>query len=100
MKKYSTTAWLNGDPIAKTSDAIYLEGNYYFPKEDVAGELSSSLLTSLCYWKGIARYRHLTVAKNKISNAAWTYPIPTPFAWFIRNRIAFNPAAGIYVIKD
>lgn len=98
MTKRTVTARL-GERVLATSDRVVrLEGNYYFPREDVdVAMLRTSAMTTLCYWKGIARYRHLVVDDHTITNAAWTYPLPSPLAWRIRRMVAFDPGSGITV---
>lgn len=93
----AATASLNGIVLARTRRALLVEGTVYFPEEDVTGSLRPSALTTLCYWKGIARYRHLDSDGHTIRNAAWTYPLPSPLAWPIRTMVAFAPEAGIAV---
>ncbi|MBC3763584.1 DUF427 domain-containing protein [Quadrisphaera sp. RL12-1S] len=92
------TAELDGTLIATTTKGRLVEGNVYFPASDVRTELlSSSPLTTLCPWKGIARYRHLTTEGRVVKNAAWTYPVPLPFAWFVRDRLAFELGSGVTI---
>ncbi len=45
--------------------------------------------TSVCPWKGIARYYTLKVDGMVNRNAAWYYPHPTPLARRIKNHVAF-----------
>ena len=98
MAPVTATATIAGTTIASTTRGVRLEGNIYFPLEDVETRyLSPAAMTTLCPWKGVARYRNLTVAGVTVPDAAWTYPLPTPFAWFIRKKIAFSPDAGVDV---
>lgn len=97
MRCHTVTAALGGTVLARTDRALLIEGNYYIPEEDVTAVLRPALLTTLCYWKGIARYRHLDLGTQSIPNAAWTYPVPSPLAWPIRGMIAFAPETGITV---
>ncbi|WP_058234851.1 DUF427 domain-containing protein [Devriesea agamarum] len=100
MKKRSAIARYGDVVIARTTQAVRVEGNYYFPLEDVDADLAPSALTTLCPWKGIARYRHVVVEGHTLHNAAWTYPLPLPLAWGIRRRIAFEPSLGIVVTAE
>lgn len=80
----------NGTVIAESEDTIVVEGNHYFPSEDVRSELLVySPHTSLCPWKGRASYYTLSVDGKQNPNAAWTYPRPSPLARRITGRIAF-----------
>lgn len=97
MRRHNVTATFGGTTLACTVRAIRVEGNYYIPEDDVVAALRPALLTTLCYWKGVARYRHLDLDGLTIPNAAWTYPIPLPLAWPIRGMVAFAPETGIIV---
>jgi len=47
----------NGVVLAETSRPVLLEGNVYFPLEDVRHEyLDRTRAWSVCPWKGLARY--------------------------------------------
>jgi len=59
---------------------------YYFPPDDVeAGCLRASRSRTWCEWKGAASYVDVVVGDLTVTDAAWTYPTPTP---------AFAPIAG------
>jgi Uncharacterized protein conserved in bacteria len=65
-----------------------VEGNAYFPASAVRPEmLTPSPTTSVCPWKGVARYYTVTVDGVELS-AAWTYPHPLPLARRVKGRIA------------
>lgn len=84
------TARWNGAIIAQSSKTVEVEGNQYFPLEDVTpGILSDSSRTSVCPWKGTANYYHVTVDGKENSDAAWTYRTPSDAAAEIKNRVAF-----------
>src|SRR5689334_6592552 len=52
----------NGATIAESDDTIVVEGNHYFPRESVdASVLRESATTTICPWKGTARYHTLAV---------------------------------------
>lgn len=70
MHHHTVTATLGGTVLARTERALRIEGNYYMPKEDVIAILRPAPLTTLCYWKGIARYRHLDIDGQTTPNAA------------------------------
>lgn len=99
MRRHSVIARLDGFEVARTERALSLEGNYYIPEEDVTAGLRPSVLTTLCVWKGVARYRHLELHGRTLPDAAWTYPLPSPLAWPIRGMIAFVPGRGLVVSR-
>ncbi|MDQ0278830.1 uncharacterized protein (DUF427 family) [Arthrobacter silviterrae] len=95
------TATFHGQVIARAQQTIYLEGNHYFPPESVApGVLAKSWLRTLCYWKGVARYHHVSAGGFHSSNAAWSYPLPSPLARKIKGHVAFDQGAGVIVSGD
>ncbi|MDX1379715.1 MAG: DUF427 domain-containing protein [Xanthomonadales bacterium] len=80
----------NGVEIARSDDTVVVEGNHYFAPADVNSDhLEASDHTSVCGWKGTARYHHVVVGGERNDNAAWYYPDPKPAAAQIRDRIAF-----------
>jgi len=80
----------NGVVLAQTSHPVLLEGNVYFPPDDVRREhLARTRAWSLCPWKGVARYYTVRAGGQVIKNAAWYYPHPSPLARKIRNHVAF-----------
>ena len=85
----ATARW-NGMIIAQSDDTVVVDGNHYFPRESVnADYLQGSDTTSVCGWKGTARY-HSVVVDGKINtDAAWYYPEPKSAASEIADRIAF-----------
>ena len=92
------TATFHGQVIARTEQAVYLEGSHYFPAESVKpGVLEKSWLRTLCYWKGIARYHHVRAGGFHSSHAAWAYPHPTPLARKIKGHVAFAPGGGVII---
>jgi uncharacterized protein (DUF427 family) len=79
-----------GAVIAESGDTVVVEGNHYFPADSVkAGRLKDSAHTSICAWKGTARYRHVVVDNDVNENAAWYYPEPKDAAREIAGRVAF-----------
>ena len=80
----------NNEVIAESNDTIMIEGNHYFPPSAVKEEyLSSSSRTSVCPWKGNAKYYNLEVEGNQNVDAAWYYPAPKEAAKEIAGYIAF-----------
>ena len=100
------TVVFNGQVIADTRRARrVLETSqppaYYFPLGDVRVRqfLMSSGRTTLCEWKGAARYYTIVVGDQRAEHAAWCYPQPTPGYEAIKDHVAFYPARmdGCYV---
>lgn len=85
-----TTATWNGAVIARSDDTVVVEGNHYYPREAVdPAVLKPSDTTSVCPWKGTARYHSIVMDGQENRDAAWYYPDPKPDAETIRDRIAF-----------
>ena len=79
-----------GAVLAESGKCVVVEGNQYFPPEDVRREyLQPSELTTICPWKGTAHYHHVVVNGKTNQNAAWHYPNPSAEAREIKDRIAF-----------
>lgn len=65
---------------------------YYLPPGDVQIEyLLLSKHSSLCEWKGLARYWHLQVGEQRQSNAVFAYPDPLEGFEPITEYLAFYP---------
>lgn len=63
---------------------------YYIPPEDIRTEyLIVARGSSVCEWKGVARYYTVRVGDHEVEAAAWAYPAPTPAFAAIRNHLAF-----------
>lgn len=79
-----------GKVIAESNATVVVEGNQYFPLDDIQKEfLKPSKHTTICPWKGTAHYYHLEVDGMKNENAAWFYPEPKTAAAEIKDRVAF-----------
>lgn len=80
----------NGQVIAESDNTVVVEGNHYFPRQDVKAEcLTDSSTTSVCGWKGTANYHSVVVDGQENRDAAWYYADPKDAAAEIRDRIAF-----------
>ena len=80
----------NGETIAESDDTVVVEGNHYFPPEDVnRGNLVHSDTTSHCPWKGDAKYFSINAGGAMNQDAAWYYDAPYEKAANIKDRIAF-----------
>ncbi len=76
--------------IAESQNTIMVEGNHYFPPQDVRKEyLVESDYRSTCPWKGEAFYYDILINGNKNENAAWYYPQPKEKALQIKDHVAF-----------
>ncbi len=80
----------NGAVIAQSDRTIVIEGNHYFPPQDVRPEyLEESDRHTTCPWKGTASYYDVVVGGQRNSAAAWYYPQPKPAAGEIAGHVAF-----------
>jgi uncharacterized protein (DUF427 family) len=81
---------LGGMLVADSLDALrVLETHhapaYYVPPRDVHATLRPAAGSSICEWKGVARYFYVIAGERTAPRAAWAYDHPTP---------AFAPLAG------
>lgn len=66
---------------------------FYIPPEDVRMDLlRPSPGTTLCEWKGLARYWSVHVGDRVAPRAAWSYPDPDPAYRHIQDYLAFYPS--------
>jgi uncharacterized protein (DUF427 family) len=80
----------NGTVVAESQDVVVVDGYTYFPRHDVSWDvLVPSDHTSVCGWKGQARYFTIRMANAINRDAAWEYPDPKPAAAAVRDRIGF-----------
>lgn len=80
----------NGKTIAESNNTVEVEGNQYFPRQDVKDEfLKESNTNSVCPWKGRAHYFSLAVDGSENEDAAWYYPEPKEAAKEIKGMVAF-----------
>ena len=74
MKQFLTTC-----PLEST-DIVTVDGNPYFPRASMNSEFfKESSLTTVCGWKGTARYWDVVVDGQVLSNVVWTMT-PKPAA--------------------
>jgi uncharacterized protein (DUF427 family) len=63
---------------------------YYLPPDDVRMDfLRATEHSSVCEWKGRARYHALVLVDREVVNIAWSYPEPNPGYEAIRDHLAF-----------
>ena len=80
----------NDQVIAESQATRMVEGNVYFPAEDVKPEfLVDSDHHTTCPWKGVASFYHVSVNGEMNDNAAWYYPQASDLAKGIEGYIAF-----------
>jgi len=64
--------------------------SFYIPLADIApGLLELAEGTSLCEWKGPARYWSLVDGGRRLAKVAWSYPHPLPGSEALRDAVAF-----------
>ena len=86
--------WGNTE-VARTSRAIRVletahPPSFYLPKQDVAWDLLQAAPgSSLCEWKGPARYWTLIDQERQLPGAAWSYPNPLAGAEALADCVAF-----------
>jgi uncharacterized protein (DUF427 family) len=84
--------------IARTRRAIRVletahPPSFYLPWDDVARDyLVPAPGSSLCEWKGPARYWSLVDGARSLPRVAWSYPQPLAGAEAIAHCVAFYPA--------
>ncbi len=80
----------NGAVLAESDETVVVEGNHYFPPGSLDQEhFQPSEKTSVCPWKGTARYFDVVVDGERNPAAAWTYPEPRKAAADLANHVAF-----------
>ncbi len=68
--------------------------SYYFPPADVDQAMLALAGggSSICEWKGQARYFDVIGPTRRLSRVGWAYPAPTPAFDMLRDHIAFYAA--------
>ncbi len=80
----------NGAVLAESDRTVIVEGNHYFPPDDVRMELfAPSDAHTTCPWKGVASYYDVVVGDERNDQAAWYYPEPKDAAKEITDHVAF-----------
>ncbi len=88
QRRYRAT-W-NGAVLAESEETVVVEGNQYFPLNDVLIEhLRVSASHTICGWKGEASYYDVVVDGKVNHDGAWYYTDPSPAAAHIKGRVAF-----------
>lgn len=64
--------------------------SYYIPPEDIKLDyLVKTERKSFCEWKEVAGYADVVVGDQRVPNAAWYYPRPTPEFSSIQHYLSF-----------
>lgn len=80
----------NGTILVQSDTTVIVEGNHYFPADDVRAEFFEPSDTRTdCPWKGTASYRTVVVDGARNTDAAWYYPAPKDAAQELTDRVAF-----------
>ena len=80
----------HGKTVAESDDIVTVEGNAYFPASALdRSAVKESAHTSVCPWKGTARYYTLAVNGEENRDAVWYYPEPKQGAEQVAGRVAF-----------
>lgn len=89
-------AIFNSTVLADSDDIVMVDGNPYFPRVAMVEDFfRDSVHSTVCGWKGTARYWDVVVGDQVISNAVWAYDNPKPDAESIRERFAFYRGKGV-----
>jgi uncharacterized protein (DUF427 family) len=80
----------NNQVIAESDNTVVVENNHYFPKDSLKEEFFiDSEHTSICPWKGEAKYSSIKVGDEVNTDAVWYYPEPKEAAKEIKGHYAF-----------
>lgn len=80
----------NDKVIAESDNTVIIENNHYFPPESINKEYyKESNTTTICPWKGKAKYYNIVVDSETNKDAAWYYPQPKEAAAPIKDHVAF-----------
>ena len=83
-------ATYRGHVLAESDDTVVVEGNHYFPADSLNRQyFKPSSHTTVCGWKGTAKYYDIDVDGRINAAAAWYYDDPKPDAAKIKDRVAF-----------
>jgi uncharacterized protein (DUF427 family) len=89
------TVDIAGVTVADSTSSVmlfetYLPTRYYLPREDVRMDLlTPSPSTSVCAYKGRARYWSARVGDTDVPNVAWSYEVPDNYATAVKDLICF-----------
>ena len=79
-----------GKVLAESDTVEMVEGNVYFPPAALnRAYFKDSATTTVCPWKGTARYYTVVVDGEENPDAAWYYDAPKPAVAQIKDHVAF-----------
>jgi uncharacterized protein (DUF427 family) len=85
--------------LADSDETIVLEGNHYFPPQDVKWEYLHGCGTRReSPWKGQALCFDVVIGHDINEAAAWSFPDPQPAAENIKDYVAFWK--GVEIVLD
>ena len=88
----------NDKTLAESDQTVVVDGNHYFPPSAIQRTcFRESPATTVCGWKGTAKYYDIVVDDQVNEQAAWYYPDPKPEAANIKDHIAFWKGVEIIV---
>lgn len=91
----------NGATLAESDRVVMLEGNAYFPHDAVDHQhLVESTTSTVCPWKGVARYYSVVAGGEVNPDAAWHYPKPSPLARRIKGHVAFWRGVRVEIVES
>ncbi|VVT18838.1 DUF427 domain-containing protein [Erythrobacter sp. EC-HK427] len=88
----------NGMTIADTRNAVRVletshPPNYYIPPQDIAkGVLRRAAGSSMCEWKGAAKYWDVVAGDDVLGRVGWSYASPTAGFRILKDYLAFYAA--------
>ena len=82
-------AMWKGAVLAESDDTIVVEDNHFPPEAICREHFEESAETSVCPWKGTARYYDVVVNGDRNAGAAWYYPHPNDAAAKMKVHVAF-----------
>lgn len=89
------TVSVGGEVIADSTDVIRLDEDrspvrFYFPRSDVKmDKLQPSQTTTLCPYKGTARYFSISAGGKQLKDSVWSYETPYDEHADLAGRVAF-----------
>lgn len=96
----------NGITIADTRRAVRVletshPPNYYIPPDDIAeGVLRRAAGSSMCEWKGAAKYWDVVAGDDVLERVGWSYANPTAEFRILKDYLAFYAAPFDRCIVD
>ena len=90
---------LGGEVVCRTTSALQVletshPPTWYLPRADfISGALQPAPGSSVCEWKGAARYLDLHGGGRTVARASWYYPDPSPGFEQLRDHVAVYAAS-------